>query len=549
MVINKEKFKAAEYKPAIERFKSMLDYSLSIKEGYTYKEYEEYFKSGSRKEFERKYFRLYRWRLMSSALLYYIYETEQYRDIMLETIWAVCNEYSWCLPNHSENETEESEIFDFIDLFAAETGQTMAEILHLMGDKIPPRLARRMRFEIDRRIFKPFERRSFWWEKSPTNWAAVCAGSVGMTYLYEKRQAFDSVKQRIYSAMDSFLSGFSDEGICFEGLSYWNYGFGYYIAFAALLYEMTEGREDLLHREKVEKIAHFQQKMFIGGSVASFSDSSRDTIYQPGLTCYLAKTFKGIYIPEGATAEWADNCARFSSAVRNLLWFDKAVPVSHENGWDYMQTAGWYFSRKERFAFAAKAGHNAEQHNQNDVGSFIIAAGGKQLLADYGCGEYTNQYFMRQTRYLDLCNSSRGHSVPEIDGIAQSDGREFSAENTAASETVFSMDMEKAYAHPKLKHLKRSFDVGERGVIICDSYTFDDEKEHNICERFVSLEEPEITPNGVKIGNFLLKCRHTPQLARGTVKHHTTYQPETLYFTEYTGDFREFVLEIVLDKK
>ena len=139
--------------------------------------------------------------------------------------------------------------------------------------------------------------------------------------------------------------------------------------------------------------------------------------------------------------------------------------------------------------------------------------------------------------------------MPEIDGIAQSDGREFSAENTAASETGFSMDMEKAYAHPKLKHLKRSFDVGERGVIICDSYAFDDEKEHNICERFVSLEEPEITPNGVKIGNFLLKCRHTPQLARGTVKHHTTYQPETLYFTEYTGDFREFVLEIVLEKK
>ncbi|MBQ7794474.1 MAG: heparinase II/III family protein, partial [Clostridia bacterium] len=447
------------------------------------------------------------------------------------------------------DETEEQNIFDFIDLFAAETGQAMAEILYFVGDKLPARLVRRMRFELDRRIFKPFERRSFWWEKSPTNWAAVCAGSVGMVYLYEKPHSFETVKERIYSSLDSFLSGFSEEGVCFEGLSYWNYGFGYYIYFAALLYDATDGREDILHRDLVEKIARFQQKMFIGGSVVSFSDCTRHTIYQPGLTCYLAKTFDGVAIPPNGVPEWMDNCARFSSCVRNLVWLDKNAPISEETGWDYMQTAGWYISRKKDFSFAAKAVHNQEPHNQNDVGSFIIADENGQVLMDYGSGEYTNQYFMRKTRYLDLCNSSRGHSVPEIDGIAQYDGREFSAANVAATENEFSMDMAKAYPVDGLEKLERSFRVEDNKVTVRDKYVFTDTKEHKICERFVSMNKPVLTDDGVRLGGFLLKSDHTPKIAQGTVKHHTTYQPETLYFVEYHGDFREFTLEIISMEK
>lgn len=541
----KEKLRTDElYKPFIECMKQRLAAAMSREGGYTYKEYTAYFKTGERKLFEHKYFRVYRWRLATSAVLYYIYETEEYYDILLETIWAICNEYSWALPNHSEDETEEENIFDFIDLFAAETGHAMAEIIYFVGEKLPPALVRRMRFELNRRIFHPFERRSFWWEKSPTNWAAVCAGSVGMTYLYERPEDFERVKPRIYSVLDSFLAGFSDEGVCYEGLSYWNYGFGYYIDFAAMLYDITEGEEDLLHREKVEKIAHFQQKMFIDGSVVSFSDSTRNTIYHPGRTCYLAKTFKGIYTPRYAKPEWMDNCARFSSCIRNLVWLDNEEKAE-ETGWEYLPEAGWYISHLDGFSFAAKAGHNAEQHNHNDVGSFIISDKSGQVLTDYGCGEYTNQYFMRHTRYLDLCNSSRGHSVPEIDGVAQCDGIDYCAKDVAASENELSMDMAKAYPHASLKMLVRSFKIEGNKIILHDSYGFSDNSAHDICERFVTMIKPEITPDGVRVGSFLLQSEYSPEIAEGVVKHHTTYQPETLYFIEYKGNFSEFELEIL----
>ena len=197
------------YSPVIESLKKSLKDTFEIPEGYTYKEYDEYFVSGSRKEFERKYF-MYRRRLAASFMLYYIYEADEYRDILVETIWCICNEFSWCLPCHSKNETEISEKFDFIDLFAAETGEAMAEILHFMGDKLPERLTSRMRFELNRRIFAPFERKTFWLETVDFNWSAVCAGCVGMAYLYENKEAFEKVKPRILGAMYCFLSGFSE---------------------------------------------------------------------------------------------------------------------------------------------------------------------------------------------------------------------------------------------------------------------------------------------------------------------------------------------------
>lgn len=530
------------YSPVIESLKKSLKDTFEIPEGYTYKEYDEYFVSGSRKEFERKYF-MYRRRLAASFMLYYIYEADEYRDILVETIWCICNEFSWCLPNHSENETEISEKFDFIDLFAAETGEAMAEILHFMGDKLPERLTSRMRFELNRRIFAPFERKTFWWETVDFNWSAVCAGCVGMAYLYENKEAFEKVKPRILGAMDCFLSGFSEEGVCFEGLDYWNYGFGYFVYFAELLLSMTG--EDLLHREMAEKAAHFQQKMFISGTIVSFSDCPREANYLPGLTAFLAKTYKNIHIPQGINPSYMDFCGRFASAVRNVLWQDESTSISEETGTEFLKTAGWFLAHKQNFSFAAKAGNNDEPHNHNDVGSFILAANGDQVLCDYGSGEYTQAYFTPETRYLDLCNSSLGHSVPIIDETAQSAGAEFAAAEVAAGEDFFTADIGGAYKHKSLQSLKRRFEVRENGVALCDTYAFSDNDKHEICERFVSLKKPILTKDGVQIGGFVLKCDSEPTFSEGIVKNHSTMQPETLYFTDYCGDFKTFALEIL----
>jgi hypothetical protein len=92
----------------------------------------------------------------------------------------------------------------------------------------------------------------------------------------------------------------------------------------------------------------------------------------------------------------------------------------------------WMITRYEpsdpnTLVLAAKGGHNGEMHNQNDVGNLIVHWQGESLVADLGRGRYTGAYFGPE-RYEHLVNSSRGHSVPVVNGQLQQPGGEFASE-------------------------------------------------------------------------------------------------------------------------
>ncbi|MCX7658527.1 MAG: hypothetical protein N2Z57_07605, partial [Oscillospiraceae bacterium] len=104
-----------------------------------------------------------------------------------------------------------------------------------------------------------------WWESSKMNWASVCASSIGIAsiYLIEDENALFSILQRAISALDSFISGFSNDGACLEGMLYWNYGLGFFTYFSALLSERTSGKINLFQDERVRKAAAFQQNFML----------------------------------------------------------------------------------------------------------------------------------------------------------------------------------------------------------------------------------------------------------------------------------------------
>jgi hypothetical protein len=97
---------------------------------------------------------------------------------------------------------------------------------------------------------------------------------------------------------------------------------------------------------------------------------------------------------------------------------------------------------------AAKGGHNAESHNHNDVGNFIVYAGGRPVLIDVGVGTYTAKTFSPQ-RYDIWTMQSAYHNLPAINGCLQKDGRQFHAENVVYkaddAAASFSLDIAKAY--------------------------------------------------------------------------------------------------------
>ncbi|WP_227871768.1 heparinase II/III domain-containing protein [Paenibacillus bovis] len=112
-------------------------------------------------------------------------------------------------------------------------------------------------------------------------------------------------------------------------------------------------------------------------------------------------------------------------------------------------------------ALSAKGGHNDEPHNHNDLGSFIIHAGGENIFCDPGAGLYTQSYFAPGREQI-LNISSAGHSIPQINGYEQYSGRAAAAIvevlQMDEAEMKLGLDLTAAYpAEAGLKKMRRNF--------------------------------------------------------------------------------------------
>jgi hypothetical protein len=462
--------------------------SLPIK-ALPYSRFKLFKETGSRKEYEAEYFE-HRDRMNTFALMSLLDGALEYREALEDIIWAICDEYTWCLPAHLPDDppdigTDSPLIYQSgtglpteqlpqhtLDLFASETAFSLAEITSLLKERLSPPVVRRARQEIFRRVLDPYRNliTPLWWETAPMNWAAVCAGSIGAAALYLLKEAsvLAPLLERVLATLDCYLLGFGTDGASTEGIGYWAYGFGFYVYFAALLQQRTQGKIDLFQREKINKIALFQQKCYLWQNrVVSFSDASSRENYLPGLTHYLKNIYPELEIPDPAyRAKLGDvTSRRWANVVRNFIWLEPGHPTGLTPECSvYLPDAQWLIVKQphedDLICFAAKGGHNDEPHNHNDIGSFLLCRGDQEFLADLGRNEYTRQYF-REERYQYLCAGSQGHSVPVVAGAYQKQGLQYAARmvecDTAAETVRFSLDISHAYGVDGLQSLRRQF--------------------------------------------------------------------------------------------
>ena len=514
-----------------------------------YSEFMEFFESGDRFVYENNYFSR-RARLTLAVILYLYYEEDKYLKEICNMVWILCGEITWCLPAHLNKERDR--IFHNyrrqIDLFAAETGSTLAEIYNILYDKLPVGIKEAIKYEVDDRIFKGFENQNYWWERKTNNWSAVCAGNVGLAYMYLAPERFEKVKPRLLSAMEYFLSSYGEDGCCVEGVGYWSYGFSNYIYFADALYRFSAGKEDIRHSKKIDNIATYIKKMVMRGDICvSFSDASRQCEFSNlGLMSYIAENYENFNMPR---VGWScgGQQVKLSIALRNLFWCrpdlinsssEQEVPL----GMDYFKDAQWYINRKKTYSFAAKCGHNDEEHNHNDVGSFIFAGDRGQILVDIGSMLYTRDNF-NDKRYTFLQNSSLGHNVPILDGKAQKAGRNYHGKVMKVSEEEFVLEIQDAYGE-NMPKIIRSFILEENGVVLTDEIS---PGYKSVTERFVSFIEPEITSNGLKIGNGIIKCPAAPEIQSVDMLNHGN-KMERYYLIDYKADAPKFSVKMEVVK-
>jgi hypothetical protein len=523
--------------------------------------------NGSRIEFEKVYF-LKRHRLTTFAIMVLLdSENKEYVAALENTIWSICNEYSWCLPAHLKNGPETSTSISCslekqsvenysIDLFSAETAFALAEILKLTEDILDPLIRKRIYVEVYKRVFHPFHTTKYEWETQEHNWAAVCAGSIGAAamHLIQDSKELSMILERVLPAVECYLKGFSDDGVCLEGYGYWQYGFGYYVYFADLLKKKTGGKLDLFNNEKIHHIALFQQRCFLNENlVVNFSDANPTASVFLGLSHYLSKVYADFEIPERKLRAkfTADHCGRWAPAIRNLIWFDETLPEQPwGNGSSFFVDSQWFISRHQTkagsFSFAAKGGNNNEPHNHNDIGHFILQGNNEVFLKDLGSGLYNRDYFSEK-RYTFLCNGSQGHSVPIINHQFQEEGSTREARihhaYVARDEDVFELDLSKAYEMEILQRLTRKFTWVKKDLpklIVEDTYSFSDQPV-SIMERLIApaLKITEKDDEVILEGKQRLRIQYDSRLLYLEVKR--------LNFINHFGNMEEnFALDFTL---
>jgi len=130
---------------------------------------------------------------------------------------------------------------------------------------------------------------------------------------------------------------------------------------------------------------------------------------------------------------------------------------------------------------AAKGGHNAESHNHNDVGNFIIYADGEPVIIDVGVETYTAKTFS-EDRYSIWTMQSAYHNLPTINGVLQQEGRSFEAHSVSYEAddagARFQLDLAGAYpAQAAVGRWLRTVTLTRgRSVTLYDEYTLESER-------------------------------------------------------------------------
>lgn len=388
---------------------------------------------------------------------------------------AILSQRTWVLPGHDRDlRCFEGKRAD-IDLGVAMRAWDLATAAWILDPVLPGYLKSRLVSELNSRVWEPYrirvqkgDERLCNWVTRTSNWNAVCHGGVLgslITLMPDPDERVELVQAGL-GFLNNFLLGFEEDGYCSEGLGYWNYGFTHYACLAELVRNVTAGKVDLWKWKGIREFALFARRLELAdGLFPAFADCP---VFARPLRWLqmLAENRTGVsptYSPQATT-----DFKHFYELI--TMSFSKGCPVPDgnvepENGLrSFFPVSGVLVCRpvegKEGFSLAAKAGHNAELHNHNDLGSFIVALRKELLLVDPGTEVYTARTFSPD-RYASLLLNSYGHSVPVVAGKLQSTGKQAAARilehSFSDEEDRLVLDLSAGYEVPELNALRRTF--------------------------------------------------------------------------------------------
>jgi hypothetical protein len=461
----------------------------------------------------------------------------RFLDDIMNGIWAICEETYWGVPAHVGLQKRGPGLPDVkeptVDLFSAETGMLIAWTYYLVGDqldKISPLITERMRYEVERRIISVnLDRDDFWWmgfHDTVNNWNPwICSNWLTAVLIFEQDSSrrVNSV-HKILRCLDNFLNPYPRDGGCDEGPSYWSRAGGSLFDCLELLRSASNNRINVFGSPLIQEIGRFICRAYIHDQYfINFADApakqqadaslifrygkSIDDEMMMGFGAYLAKLQ---HLGEGSVRESFGSLGRALPTLFDLDELVRAKPSEPllRDVWlpDLQVMAARSAAGSVKgFYVAAKGGNNAESHNHNDVGNFIVYDGGEPVIIDAGVGTYTAKTFSND-RYSIWTMQSAYHNLPTINGVMQKDGREFHATNVqyAADDETARLSLDIASAYPSGARVKTWVRLIElhRGkeVVVRDRYELQE-----ISQPVVLSLMTACTPSVSRAGSILLR--------------------------------------------
>ncbi len=395
----------------------------------------------------------------------------RFTEAIMNGVWSICEESFWGVPAHISGTALPDVENPVVELFSAETASVLACADYFVGDKldrINKLIRKRIYYETNKRIFTPLltnpDKYSWMSRTKPVNnWNPwIMSNWIMSTLLLEKDETRRA--EMLHGAMigiDAYLNGLGEDGGCDEGPSYWFAAGASVYDCLELLQKSTNNVVNIYDNPLIQKMGSYVYKTHIDGYYfTNFADAD-PKLSPDGLMLY--RFGKAINDPQMIRfASWAyttfpqasksvGSYHRFRS-IENILSIKKNEPATTpyqpiKDAW--VSDIQVLTTRTDKGLYmASHGGHNAESHNHNDVGDFIVYFNGQPMIVDAGRGNYTARTFSAK-RYDLWFTQSQYHNLPIVNEIGQKVGREFEAKNVKSSITdkqaSLSLDISAAY--------------------------------------------------------------------------------------------------------
>lgn len=372
----------------------------------------------------------------------------------------------WGIPAHYPKAQPERQT-QVIDLFNAETASMLAWTLYMLGDQIEAHeqgLAESVRMEIVSRFLLPTLNEEQGWKHNANNWNTwITSNWLECALICETDSTrLSSAIEGVKSNLRVFLDGYPTDGGCEEGVGYWDRAAASFFESLWFL-DNWNSKSSLNAPEQLAAMGRFITTMHIHDlRFVNFSDASAENLPNINIlfpfgawlhnepmmkmAAYIGEHYDYRHHPSRLFLQSGNypTLGRELLLLSMLPQFLQTKPQQPRTADAYLKDSQIMVASNNTWFLACKGGNNAESHNHNDIGTFILYHNDQPVIIDLGRDTYTAKTFSSQ-RYELMNNRSMYHNVPLVNGREQAAGAQFKAENPESRSSSLTLSLANAY--------------------------------------------------------------------------------------------------------